>query len=63
MEFKESPKAANRLFDMLDGESRATYSECEDAMGDTDCPEGCMVEADGYCPHGYKSAGLTAGVI
>jgi hypothetical protein len=34
-----------------------------DEMGCTDCPEGCEVEPDGICAHGYESAGLTLGVI
>ena len=52
-----SPKAAAYLLECDD------YDEMEDAMGETDCPEGCYVEPDGICPHGFKSAGLTAGVI
>lgn len=35
----------------------------EDEMGRTDCPDGCVVEPDGVCPHGYESAALTLGVI
>jgi hypothetical protein len=34
-----------------------------DDLGKTDCPEGCIVEPDGVCPHGYESAGLTAGLV
>lgn len=48
-----SPKAARALEDSMD------YDE----MGCTDCPEGCEVEPDGICAHGYESAGLTLGVI
>lgn len=48
-----SPIAAQELLDEPN----------EDAMGTTDCPEGCYVEPDGHCPHGYASAGLTAGLI
>lgn len=29
----------------------------------TRCPEGCPVEPDGICPHGYKSAALEYGLI
>lgn len=50
---KDSPKAARALMD----------DPCEDLMGITDCPEGCEVEPDGYCSHGYNSAGLSAGII
>ena len=58
---KDSPKASGYLLDLLDDES--SFMECEDAMGETDCPEGCTVEPDGICPHGFKSAGLTLGII
>lgn len=37
--------------------------EIDDIMGATDCEEGCVVEPDGHCPHGYESAALTLGVI
>lgn len=37
--------------------------DADDLMGDTDCPDGCNVEPDGTCPHGYESAALTLGVI
>ena len=50
---RPSPIAAAHLVDENDFEM----------MGETDCPEGCSVEPDGTCPHGYESAGLTAGVI
>ena len=35
----------------------------EDAMGQTNCPEGCYVEPDGHCCHGFKSLGLLMGLI
>lgn len=38
----------------------------EDALldsGPTRCPEGCEVEPDGTCPHGYNSVLLNAGMI
>jgi hypothetical protein len=49
----KSPDAADVLLESLEWED----------MGDTDCPEGCVVEPDGTCPHGYESAGLTAELI
>jgi hypothetical protein len=57
---KPSPIAAARLVRLVEG---GAMSRAEDAMGDTDCPEGCIVEPDGWCPHDYESAGLTAEVI
>lgn len=56
----QSPKAASELMDILEEEG---MSEAEEAMGQTDCPEGCYVEPDGHCPHGYESAALTLGII
>lgn len=29
----------------------------------TRCPEGCIVEPDGVCPHGFESILLEAGLI
>ena len=29
----------------------------------TKCPEGCVVEPDGTCPHDYKSIALELGLI
>lgn len=63
MALKNSPDAAARLLMMVEDESEATLNDFDDAMGETDCPEGCVVEPDGYCSHGYRSAGLSAGVI
>lgn len=50
---KPSPKAAAALL------KSCSYGK----MGNTDCLEGCKVEPDGQCSHGYESAGLTAGMI
>jgi hypothetical protein len=61
---KESPKAAKELeMAIEDGEVGGESWDGDEFMGATDCPEGCVVEPDGYCPHGWKSAGLTLGVI
>jgi hypothetical protein len=56
-EYKDSPNAAAMLLaEIEDGDA-------DDAMGETDCPDGCYVEPDGQCSHGYRSAALTLGVI
>lgn len=65
---KASPIAAKRLTEpSLDGGGikavMEVYGDWEDQMGETDCPEGCVVEPDGCCSHGWLSAGRTAGVI
>lgn len=61
---KTSPEAAKRLLDAItSGDISPFGMDADDLMGETDCPEGCFVEPDGYCPHGYQSAGLSAGVI
>ena len=56
------PHPSYRAADVL-LESVEDYGAFEDAMGETDCPNGCTVEPDGICPHNWLSAGRTAGVI
>lgn len=56
---KPSPNAAQQLSQL----DISSFDEFEQLMGETDCPDGCYVEPDGICPHGYLSAGRTAGVI
>ena len=58
---QESPEAAKKLASQV--HDAATFGTAWDLMGTTDCPEGCVVEPDGKCPHGYLSAGITAGLI
>jgi len=60
---KNSPNAAQNLWEMLEDDSSATLSDFDDAIGETDCEYGCVVEPDGYCPHGYRSAALSLGII
>lgn len=57
---KSSPQAARELLEIV---GEGDFSEAEDLMGQTDCPEGCYVEPDGTCPHGWRSAGLSAGIL
>jgi len=57
---KPSPYAASALIAAV---SENLVDDAEELMGMTDCPDGCVVEPDGHCSHGYESAGLTAGVI
>lgn len=59
-----SPKAADELLEAIEsGELSPFDYEADDYMGATDCDQGCQVEPDGTCQHGFKSAGITAGVI
>jgi hypothetical protein len=60
---KPSPQAASRLQEAIDHGMTATAFEADDVMGETDCPDGCTVEPDGYCAHGFESAALTLQVI
>lgn len=61
---KPSPESAKELSEAIEsGEITPFDYEADDMMGQTDCPEGCSVEPDGRCPHGYLSAALTLGVI
>lgn len=34
-----------------------------DGKANTNCPKGCEVEPDGYCPHGYDSLAVLWGLI
>lgn len=63
MSIKPSPNAARNLTLGEAMTGAGSFGDFEDAMGATDCPEGCHVEPDGVCPHDYESAGRTAGVI
>lgn len=56
---KDSPDAAELLLATVE----VGADGAEELMGETDCEYGCVVEPDGRCPHGYRSAGLTAGLI
>ena len=39
-------------------------AEClDEGWSPTKCPEGCPVEPDGVCPHGYKSVATKYGFI
>jgi hypothetical protein len=58
---KDSPNAAAALLEGILED--ICWKPDEDLLGETDCPEGCHVEDDGACPHGFKSAALTAGLI
>jgi hypothetical protein len=57
---KDSLTAARQLEEAAEADS---WSEVEELMGQTDCPAGCWVELDGSCPHGWRSAALTMGLI
>lgn len=35
----------------------------DEGWSPTKCPEGCVVEPDGDCPHGFRSVALEAGLI
>jgi len=57
---RPSPNAAEQLRELVEADELA---DADDVSGATDCPEGCFVEPDGSCPHGYESAAITLGVI
>jgi hypothetical protein len=59
---KPSPTAALVLLGAIAADSSSVH-DVDELLGVTDCPQGCVVEPDGHCPHGYESAGLTAEVI
>jgi len=39
------------------------FMDAMDSIIPTACPEGCEVEPDGTCPHGYRSYLLVCGLI
>jgi hypothetical protein len=51
---KLSPNACEELLDAVEAGGSTT-----DLEEQTDCPEGCVVEPDAYCAHGYLSAAET----
>lgn len=53
---KLSPDAARELVDAVADGLSMFDMETDDLQGATDCPDGCTVEPDGYCRHGYLSA-------
>ncbi len=59
---KAEQREANELLQegMLSGES---FDWIDGGATPTVCPEGCEVEPDGYCPHGYESVLVMAGLI
>ena len=58
-----SPNAARALKEAI-AEGMSPFAlEADELQGATDCPEGCVVEADGHCPEGFESAAITLGVI
>lgn len=56
-----SPEAAKALNYEIEMGLSQMSDECDSFMGA--CDDGCQVEPDGVCPHGYESAALTAGMI
>lgn len=54
-----------------DEKRRQSEAECLEFMAEcldegwspTKCPEGCPVEPDGVCPHGFKSVALEFGLL
>ena len=58
----KSPITAAELEDWME-DGTPFDADADFYMGQTDCPDGCVVEPDGSCPHGYDSAAITLGVI
>ena len=49
----------------IDYAESLTHDDLEDIMFDAlaECMDGCYVEPDGTCPHGYSSPLLVLGVL
>ena len=60
---RPSPDAAAALIDAIESGLSCFDYDADDIMGATDCPDGCVVESDGHCAHGFRSAALTAGMV
>ena len=60
---RPSPDAAADLIDAIESGFSWLQVAVRDLMGTTDCPDGCVVESDGHCAHGFRSAALTAGMV
>ena len=60
---RPSPAAAAVLIDAIESGLSCFDYDADDIMGATDCPDGCAVEPDGHCAHGFRSAALTAGMV
>ena len=56
---RPSPLAAQALEAVLE----AADDDAEELVGETDCEQGCTVEIDGTCAHGWLSAARTAGLV
>lgn len=59
MTFTLSPNAARELHLAIEDGYSVVDDEMEELSGATDCPDGCKVEPDGECHHGFLSAGRT----
>ena len=62
----EEQKATD--FEKAKAKSAAEFIELlaiclDEGWSKTLCPEGCPVEPDGICPHGFKSVALEYGLI
>lgn len=58
-----SPNAGQQLIAAITDGLSAFGNDADELQGATDCPDGCQVEPDGQCPHGYLSAALTMDLI
>ena len=58
------PHPAQKIkFDHISLTMAEIMEQIDEARVLADCPEGCIVEADGTCPHGHESAALKLGLI
>jgi len=58
------PSGANRKgLKMEDYSFEELQEMASQGLAPTDCPEGCIVEPDGLCPHGHESKLLELGYI
>jgi hypothetical protein len=61
---KPSPRAAEYLIEQAPNNGDGFGPHEDILMAETDCPKGCTVDdPHDLCPHGYESAGRTAGQL
>ena len=60
----EEEKSEREKFEQSEAEYFEFIEICvEEGWSPTRCPEGCIVEPDGICPHNFKSFLLEYGYI
>ena len=57
------PYKSRMAAQVLQSAMQSSERDADELMGQTDCLEGCEVEPDGTCSHGWESAARTVGAV